>query len=265
MTICSSACVRRHGPRRGRGPWLATPSSPACAGIICWRSEPASPRRHRKPTTSSSASGPCTTGPRTWASASPSIRHCESTRCRRARHPPWTYEEHDRYCARWPVGTMQRLAVDIALYSGVRVVDLHMLGPQHLRNGWLFWTEGKNKDTKALKSRSKGNKHREWKGHPAMLGSIAGTTHGVKHFIIRPDGQPYARPDRLGRAIVRWAKAAGVNKTAHGIRKLGARCWPTPAPTSSPSVISSGTRRSPRPRSTSGIATSAAPRCAPST
>lgn len=137
-------------------------------------------------------------------------------------HEPWTYEDHDRFCRRWQVGTQQRLAVDIALYSGVRVVDLHMLGPQHLRNGWLYWTEEKGKDSKALKRRAKGNKPREWKAHADLLASIAATTHGIRNFIVRPDGQPYARPDRLGRAIVRSAKAAGVNKTAHGIRKLGA-------------------------------------------
>jgi integrase len=137
-------------------------------------------------------------------------------------HAPWTYEDHDKFCARWQVGTQQRLAVDIALFTGMRVVDLHMLGPQHLRHGWLHWVEEKGKDSKALKRRGKGNKPREWKAHSELLASIAATTHGIRNFIVRPDGQPYARPDRLGRAIVRWAKAAGVAKSAHGIRKLGA-------------------------------------------
>jgi integrase len=137
-------------------------------------------------------------------------------------HEPWTYEDHAKFCARWPVGTTPRLAYDLALYSGARVVDLHMLGPQHLRGGWLYWVEEKGKDSVALKRRGKGNKHRQWMGHAALLGSISATTHGIRNFIVRPDGQPYARPDRLGRAIVRWAKAAVVDKTAHGIRKLGA-------------------------------------------
>lgn len=137
-------------------------------------------------------------------------------------HEPWSYDDHAKFCRRWPVGTPQRLAYDLALYSGVRVCDLHILGPQHLRRGWLHWTEEKGKDSKALKRRAKRNKPREWKAHPALLASITATTHGIRNFIVRPDGQPYARPDRLGRAIVRWAKAAGVGKSAHGIRKLGA-------------------------------------------
>jgi integrase len=137
-------------------------------------------------------------------------------------HEPFTYGDHDRYCAHWPVGTQQRLAYDLALYSGGRVIDLHMLGPQHLRHGWLHWTEEKGKDSKALKRRSQKNKLREWKAHPELLASIAATTHGIRNYVIRSDGLPFAQPDRLGRAIVGWAKAAGVDKTAHGIRKLGA-------------------------------------------
>jgi integrase len=133
----------------------------------------------------------------------------------------WGYDDHAAFCQRWPTGTRQRLAFDLALYSGARVCDLHMLGPQHLKAGWLHWQEQKGKDSKALKRRPR-QKHRQWKAHPELLASIAVTTHGIRHFIVRDDGLPYARPDRLGRAFVLWAKEAGIAKSAHGIRKLGA-------------------------------------------
>jgi integrase len=132
-----------------------------------------------------------------------------------------TYEEHGKFCARWPVGTRQRLAYDLALYSGCRVCDLHQLGPQHVKNGWLHWTENKGRDSTALKRRPK-TKRREWKIHPELAASIATTTHGIRHFIVRADGKPFAKPDRLSRAFVLWAREAGIDKTAHGIRKLGA-------------------------------------------
>ena len=35
----------------------------------------------------------------------------------------------------------------------------------------------------------------------------------LTHFIVREDGKPYANPDRLGRAIESWIRAAGVYKT----------------------------------------------------
>ena len=136
--------------------------------------------------------------------------------------PPMTYEEHDKVCAYYPVGTRQRLACDLVLYSGVRVCDLHVLGPQHLRGGWLHWTEEKGKDSKALKRRAKKNKVREWKAHSELLSSIAATPHGLRHFIVREDGQPYKSAARLSEAVRTWLKKAGVNKSAHSVRKLGA-------------------------------------------
>lgn len=143
-----------------------------------------------------------------------------------------TYAEHARYCERWPVGTRQRLAFDIGLYSGCRISDMHELGPQNLKSGWFYWTEAKNRNSTAQMSRSTVNKDREWKAHPELLASIAATPHGLRHFIVREDGKPYASPARLGRAIEGWMREAGILKTkqgkvlrgksAHGIRKLGA-------------------------------------------
>ena len=147
-------------------------------------------------------------------------------------HERVTYAEHAKFCQRWPVGTRQRLAFDLALYSGARVSDLHELGPQHMRNGWLYWTEAKGRDSTAQMGRSTANKEREWKAHPELLASIALTPHGIRNFVVRGDGKPYATPDRLSRAIKGWLRDASIfqtkrgkvlqAKTAHGIRKLGA-------------------------------------------
>lgn len=136
--------------------------------------------------------------------------------------PPMSYEEHERLCTYYPTGTKQRLAIDLILFSGVRCCDLHMLGPQHRRGGWLHWTEEKGKDSKALKRRGKGNKSREWKVHSELAASISATPHGLRHFIVREDGQPYNSAARLSEAIRKWFKAAGVKKSAHSARKLGA-------------------------------------------
>ena len=148
-------------------------------------------------------------------------------------HERVTYAEHAMYCRRWPVGTRQRLAFDFTLYSGVRVSDLNEAGPQSNRDGWLYWTEAKGRDSTAHMGRSTANKQREWQLHPELLRSIAATPHGLHHYIVREDGKPYASPARLGRAIERWMRLAGIHKTkkvrgkctgktAHGIRKLGA-------------------------------------------
>ncbi len=45
----------------------------------------------------------------------------------------WSEDEVARYEARWPVGTRERLALDILLYTGLRRGDAARLGRPHVR------------------------------------------------------------------------------------------------------------------------------------
>src|SRR3954453_5210985 len=47
----------------------------------------------------------------------------------------WTEEELDRFETRWPIGTRERLAFDLLLYTGLRRGDAVRLGKQHVRDG----------------------------------------------------------------------------------------------------------------------------------
>lgn len=47
----------------------------------------------------------------------------------------WTEDEITRFEAHWPVGTRERLAFCILLYTGLRRGDAARLGRQHVRNG----------------------------------------------------------------------------------------------------------------------------------
>jgi integrase len=152
---------------------------------------------------------------------------------RSAGHESVSHADYAKLCQRWPLGTMQRLAIDLAVYSGCRVSDLHALGPANLRDGWLYWVEQKGRGSTAIMGRSTSDKQREWPVHPALLESITRTAHGFTTYIVRPNGRSYASPDRLGRAFERWLREAGVlktrktggkasGKTAHGLRKFGA-------------------------------------------
>ncbi len=47
----------------------------------------------------------------------------------------WSQEGLDRYEARWPVGTRERLAFDLLLYTGLRRGDAVRVGLQHVRDG----------------------------------------------------------------------------------------------------------------------------------
>ena len=47
----------------------------------------------------------------------------------------WTQAELDRYEAQWPVGTRERLAYDLLLYTGLRRGDAVRVGHPHERDG----------------------------------------------------------------------------------------------------------------------------------
>jgi hypothetical protein len=47
--------------------------------------------------------------------------------------PVWTEEEVERYCVRWPVGTKERVWIDVLLFTGLRRGDAVKLGRQHVR------------------------------------------------------------------------------------------------------------------------------------
>ena len=47
----------------------------------------------------------------------------------------WTAEELARFEERWPLGTRERLAYDLMLWTGLRRGDAARVGPQHVQNG----------------------------------------------------------------------------------------------------------------------------------
>lgn len=47
----------------------------------------------------------------------------------------WTDQEIDQFRARWPLGTKQRLAMELILWTDQRKVDVVHLGRQHIKNG----------------------------------------------------------------------------------------------------------------------------------
>ena len=48
---------------------------------------------------------------------------------------PWSIEDIAAYEARWPIGTRQRVWLDVLVYTGLRRGDAVRLGRQHIRNG----------------------------------------------------------------------------------------------------------------------------------
>ena len=125
-------------------------------------------------------------------------------------HHTWTLEEVALYQARWPIGTKERLALDLALFTGLRRSDLVVLGRQHLRDGVI-----------SIKT----EKTSAWVHvpvFPALQASIDATATGELAFLTTGRGRPFESPASLGNWFRRACVAAGVPGRLHGLRKAGA-------------------------------------------
>jgi integrase len=123
-------------------------------------------------------------------------------------HHTWTDAELDAYRARWPLGTRERLAFVVLLYSGQRVSDAVKL---------------KRTDVMALKQKKTG-KELSIPAHPALVRAIkAGPSNGV-YIIGSESGQPMTE-GALTQFMLRAIKKAGlpVACVPHGLRKANQR------------------------------------------
>jgi integrase len=65
-------------------------------------------------------------------------------------HHTWTNEQIEQYRARHPLGTKARLALELLLAVAARRGDGISLGRQHMKNGWLVYTQQKNRRRKPV-------------------------------------------------------------------------------------------------------------------
>jgi integrase len=136
-------------------------------------------------------------------------------------HRAWTEREAQQYEARHELGTKARLAFDILVYTGVRISDLAVLGPQMERNGKLHFTEqkGKTRQAKPHAMPIVPSLRRSIQAYRAAHPEVAG--HLV--YLATEQGRPHTVKG-LGNWFARQCRMAGLDLglSAHGIRKFGA-------------------------------------------
>ena len=121
-------------------------------------------------------------------------------------HHTWTDDESAAYEARWPLGTRQRLAYDVLLYTGLRRGDAVTLGRQHVRNGVATIKTEKTGESVSIAIL------------PPLVASIEAGPTGDLAFIVGEKGEPLTK-ESFGNFFREWCKAAGVPGSAHGLRK----------------------------------------------
>lgn len=123
--------------------------------------------------------------------------------------PPWTLSDVEAYRARWPLGTVQRLALEIFLNTGFRRGDAATVGRQHIRDGVIQMRAGKTGTALFIPVL------------PALQAAIDAGPVGEMSLLTTRYGRPWKK-ESLGNEFRGWCDAAGVAKSAHGLRKLAA-------------------------------------------
>ena len=122
----------------------------------------------------------------------------------------WTEEDIEAFRRRWPIGTRERLALEIFLNTGLRRGDAARLGRQHVRNGRLRILTEKTKTQIDIPAPQ------------ALLSVIEASKTGDLVFIGNAINGAPIRKEALGNWFRRAAVAAGVDGNCHGLRKAAA-------------------------------------------
>jgi integrase len=122
----------------------------------------------------------------------------------------WTVEDIVKFEERWPIGTRERVMLDVYCYTGLRRGDAAIVGKQHVKNGVI-----------TLRTEKTGQEV-----YIPLLDVLkrtldAGPT-GDLSFNATKSGRPFAK-ESLGNAFKDACVAAGIpDKSAHGLCKAAA-------------------------------------------
>ena len=123
----------------------------------------------------------------------------------------WDENDVEAYQRRWPIGTRRRVWLDVLLYTGLRRADAALIGRQHVRNGVATMRLEKGNDTVVVTLPILAVLQKTLDAGPT--GDLA--------WICGEQGKPFVK-ESFGNALAEAARAAGVPKSAHGVRKIAA-------------------------------------------
>lgn len=113
---------------------------------------------------------------------------------------------------RWPIGTVERLVFDLALYTGAARVDLAKLGRRNIKGDLLVYDRQKSGVTARVPLT------------PELVAVIDQTPDIAPSFILTTRGKPFTA-ESLGNLFGEAASAAGMTARLHGLRKAFCIYW----------------------------------------
>lgn len=126
----------------------------------------------------------------------------------------WTLGEIEQFEEKHPVGSMARLALALALYTGQRRSDIVQFGKQHVRDGWLVFTQHKNRNRHPVRL--------EIPIVPDLQRIIDASPTGDLAFLVTAFNRPFTS-NGFGNRFRKWCNEAGLPQcSVHGLRKAAA-------------------------------------------
>jgi integrase len=147
--------------------------------------------------------------------ANPTDGVANLTRPKSGGFPEWTEEDVAKYEAYWKLGTRERLAFAVHLYTGLRRGDAVRLGRQHFKKGVIEIKAEKNGVDLTIPI------------HPRLVEAIKACPISNLHILEKSNGKNWGSKESYGNTFHEWALQAGVvakgqPKNSHGIRKCAA-------------------------------------------
>jgi integrase len=125
----------------------------------------------------------------------------------------WTDEEVAKFEAKWPIGSMPRLALSLMLFTGVRRSDAVLLGPPMVEDGSITFTPQKTR---------RQNKVLTLPILDVLQDVLDKTPHGLKTWLVHSGGEAFTA-NGFGNWFRDRCNEAKLPKcTAHGLRKVAA-------------------------------------------
>lgn len=127
-------------------------------------------------------------------------------------HEPWAESDIDAYQARWPVGTKERVWLDVLLYTGLRRGDAVRLGRQHVKDGVATLRTEKSQGIVTVTLPIL----------PVLARTLAAGPTADLAFMCGTMGKPICKGAFGNFFRIACNKAGVFGKSAHGVRKAGA-------------------------------------------
>jgi integrase len=123
--------------------------------------------------------------------------------------PAWTEDDLQLFEKHWPIGTKERVWLDVLLYTGLRRGDAVLLGRQHVRDGIATLRTGKTGTEVTIPILQ------------VLQRTLEAGPTGDLTFIVGESGRSLTK-ESFGNMFRAACREAGVDKSAHGLRKIAA-------------------------------------------